>query len=74
MALFRKGEVCVHVCACGCWGGGCGGRWALECVQYAAMSVCVRMRLKGGRDVKMDGVCVCVDLFDNADPIFQPLH
>lgn len=48
------------------------------------MSVCVWMRLKGGRDMKMDGVCVymcicfsfcvCVDLFDDADPISQLLH
>lgn len=26
------------------------------------MSVCVWMRLKGGRDMKMDGVCVYVHL------------
>ena len=46
------------------------------------MSVCVWMRLKGGCDMKMDGVCMCicfsfcvyVDLFDDADPIYQLLH
>lgn len=38
------------------------------------------MRLKGGRDVKMDVVCMWasesarVDLFDDADPISQLLH
>lgn len=38
------------------------------------------MRLRGGRDVKMDVVCTCasesvrVDIFDDADPISQLLH
>lgn len=40
------------------------------------------MKSKGGRDVKLDVVCmcalaslfVCVDLFDDADPISQLLH
>ena len=73
--------VCVHVGVC---------LLAFVCVYSLCMSVCVWMRLKGGRDMKMDGVCVCVcvcmyvhllfflcvcvDLFDDADPISQLLH